>query len=62
MSGPGFHDHTDETFAQATEDWLRHELKGMESNDLLDVAHQGNKKWDDLEQGDLPKDQSDASR
>ena len=55
MGGPGFHDHTDETFAQTTEDWLRHELKGMESNELLDAAQQGNKKRDEWNKETFPR-------
>ena len=40
LNGPGFHDHTDDSFAQATEEWLRHELKGLESNEALENAQQ----------------------
>ena len=38
MMGPGFHDHADDAFADGTEAWLRHELKGMESNELMEVT------------------------
>ena len=38
MMGPGCHDHVEDKFANETENWLRHELKGMESNELLDKA------------------------
>ena len=46
IGGPGFHDHTNEDFAQKIEDWLRHELKGMESNERLDAAQQGHQRDD----------------
>ena len=36
MLGPGYHDHVNDQFANETENWLRHELKGMESNDLME--------------------------
>ena len=38
LFGPGCHDNVDDQFAESTETWLRHELKGMESNELLDLA------------------------
>lgn len=49
LSGPGFHDHADDAFANDTEKWLRHELKGMESNELLEATQSrgdSNKRWD----------------
>ena len=36
LLGPGCHDHVNDDFADTTENWLRHELKGMESNEILD--------------------------
>ena len=36
LMGPGCHDHVNDDFADTTENWLRHELKGMESNEILD--------------------------
>ena len=45
MWGPGCHDHVDDQFADSTERWLRHELKGMESNELLDQAQNKDHKW-----------------
>ena len=46
IGGPGFHDHTNEDFAQKTEEWLRHELKGLESNERLDAAQHGHQRDD----------------
>ena len=47
VSGPGFHDHTSDDFAQQTEDWLRHELTALESNELLETNQQReHQKWD----------------
>ena len=44
LMGPGNHDHVNDEFADKTETWLRHELKAMESNELLDK--EGKDKWD----------------
>ena len=46
LLGPGCHDHVNDQFADNTKNWLRHELKGMESNEILDlVQNKGDTGW-----------------
>ena len=45
MLGPGNHDHVNDKFVDETEVWLRHELKAMENNEILDKDGKDNK-WD----------------